>query len=276
MASQDTRLFKFEADFKQQHGEMTNKIDTILKAINDRIIGALPSDTVKNPKLNVNSTSPILSARSYPKKTLNAHPIPSIRSMLSKHVPRKQTIHKRTNCKWLAGGTKSYPVGIVKNVEVHIGRLKLLDDVYVIDMEKDPATPLLIGRGFLATANAVIDCRKAKIAVGEGITMSIFGVKEISQGNEEMPYWTTLGKRESYKPRPSTDSVGKKTPFYVKKNFVEHHLPWEWQLARDTMLNPFKDVLVFRKMIEFLGAIPINLKGNKESEELIKKKIDWN
>ncbi|GJV80251.1 hypothetical protein Tco_1516121 [Tanacetum coccineum] len=56
------RLSKFKADFKQQQGEMTNKIDTVLKAINDRITGALPSDTVKNPKLNVNSTSPVLSA----------------------------------------------------------------------------------------------------------------------------------------------------------------------------------------------------------------------
>ncbi|GJT75919.1 zinc finger, CCHC-type containing protein [Tanacetum coccineum] len=43
------------------------------------------------------------------------------------------------------------------------------------------------------------------------------------------------------------------------------------------MLNPFKDVLVFRKMVEFLGVIPINLKGNKWGlEELIKKKIEWN
>ncbi|GKD75828.1 DNA damage-inducible protein 1-like protein [Tanacetum coccineum] len=67
----------------------------------------------------------------------------------------------------LADGTKSYPVGIVKNVEVHIGRLKLLEDLYVIDMKKDPATPLLIGRGFLATASAVINCKKAKIATGE-------------------------------------------------------------------------------------------------------------
>ncbi|GJU03093.1 hypothetical protein Tco_1113431 [Tanacetum coccineum] len=66
MASQDTRLFKFESDFKQQQSEMTNKIDTVLKAITDRITGALPSDTVKNPKLNVNSTSLLLSSRSYP------------------------------------------------------------------------------------------------------------------------------------------------------------------------------------------------------------------
>nr|GEV77775.1 MAK10-like protein [Tanacetum cinerariifolium] len=63
MASQDARLSKFEADFKQQQSEMTNKIDTLLKAIIDRITGALPSDTVKNPKL---STSSVLFARSYP------------------------------------------------------------------------------------------------------------------------------------------------------------------------------------------------------------------
>ncbi|GJU68399.1 hypothetical protein Tco_1254658 [Tanacetum coccineum] len=63
MASQDARLSKFEADFKQQQSEMTNKIDTLLKAITDRIAGALPSDTVKNLKL---STSSVFSARSYP------------------------------------------------------------------------------------------------------------------------------------------------------------------------------------------------------------------
>ncbi|GJV89125.1 MAK10-like protein [Tanacetum coccineum] len=66
MASQDARLSKFEADFKQQQSEITNKIDTVLKAITDRIAGAFPSDTVKNPKLNVNTTTSVLSARSYP------------------------------------------------------------------------------------------------------------------------------------------------------------------------------------------------------------------
>ncbi|GJZ49249.1 hypothetical protein Tco_0603439 [Tanacetum coccineum] len=65
MASQDARLSKFEADFKQQQSEMTNKIDTMLKAIIDRIAGALPSDMVKNPKL---STYLVLSPRSYPTK----------------------------------------------------------------------------------------------------------------------------------------------------------------------------------------------------------------
>ncbi|GJV31187.1 hypothetical protein Tco_1391587 [Tanacetum coccineum] len=56
------RLSKFEADFKRQQGEMTNKIDTVLKAITDQIMGTLPSDMVKNPKLE---THLVLSALSY-------------------------------------------------------------------------------------------------------------------------------------------------------------------------------------------------------------------
>nr|GFB29247.1 hypothetical protein [Tanacetum cinerariifolium] len=72
----------------------------------------------------------------------------------------------------LADRTKSYPVGIEKNIEVHIGKLRLEEDFHVVDIEKDLTCHLLIGRGFLATASAVIDIKKAKIAVGEGVTRS--------------------------------------------------------------------------------------------------------
>ncbi|GJY75036.1 DNA-directed DNA polymerase [Tanacetum coccineum] len=307
---------------------MTNKIDTFLKAINDRMTGALPSDTVKNLKLNVNPTSSVSSARSYlaedpqsssrplnsvnaiktcfklandfqkdqlqvktltvnkigtlkpkePKKSLEyefkdlhlklpvlevlAHAsiynaildkyveslelgdfkpfdaladLGSCVNIIPLHLFKKLKIgllEETENVLGLADETKSYLIGIVRNVEVHTGKLKLLEDFYVIDMEKYPTCPLLIRRGFLATASAVIDCKKAKITVGEGIIRSIFRVKEINLGVEDEPYWTTLGKRVSYEPRPSTDGI---------------------------------------------GTIPINLKGNMwESDELIEKKIDWN
>ncbi|GJR77966.1 MAK10-like protein [Tanacetum coccineum] len=155
----------------------------------------------------------------------------------------------------LSDGTKSYPVEILKNVEVHMGRLKLIDDFYVIDMDKDPATSLLIGKGFLDTNNAVIDCKKSKLAVGEGITRSIFGVKEIDLGEEEVPDPLTM----------------------IRKTSLITLLPGEWEIARDAELNPFKDVLVFRRMVEFLGVIPIYLNENMwESKDLIENKIDWN
>ncbi|GKE70446.1 retrovirus-related pol polyprotein from transposon TNT 1-94 [Tanacetum coccineum] len=94
----------------------------------------------------------------------------------------------------LADGTKSYPIGIMRNVEVHVGKLKLVEYFHVIDMKKDPMCPLLVGRGFLANASSVIDCKKGKIVVGEGVTRSIFGVKEINLGVEDVPYWTTMRK----------------------------------------------------------------------------------
>ncbi|GJT95479.1 hypothetical protein Tco_1090997 [Tanacetum coccineum] len=74
------RLSKFESDFKQQQSEMTKKIDTMLKTITDQIAGTLPSDTVKNPKLN---TSPVLSACSYPSidPQCSSHPSTSINAI---------------------------------------------------------------------------------------------------------------------------------------------------------------------------------------------------
>ncbi|GJU19847.1 MAK10-like protein [Tanacetum coccineum] len=367
MASQDARLSKFEADFKQQQSKMTNKIGTVLKAITDRMAGALPSDTVKNPKLNINSTTSVLSARPYltlqpgmesktqqpeePEPTLKdefqdlhlnlpvlevlAH-APIYNAVLDKYVESLKLgksesafvqgevsakmedpglftlpcrlgdskpfdtladlgscvniiplyLFKKLNIGLLeetdhifglADRTKSYHVGIVKDVEVHIGKLKLLNDFYVIDMKKDPETLLLVGRGFLATTNAVIDYRMAKIAVEGGIRRSVFDVKGVDLGKKEAPYWTTLRKRESYKPHPSSNGVGAQIPYYARKDFLDCHLPREWEIARDDDINPFNDVLVFRRMVEFLGAIPINLKSNMwESEDLINNPIKWN
>ncbi|GKC94843.1 hypothetical protein Tco_1160285 [Tanacetum coccineum] len=47
-------------------------------------------------------------------------------------------------------------------------------------------------------------------------------------------------------------------------------------IARDAEINPFKDVLVFRRMVKYLRAIPINLKRNMwKSKDLIKTSINW-
>ncbi|GJS04626.1 hypothetical protein Tco_0321134 [Tanacetum coccineum] len=61
-------------------GEITNKINIVLKVITDRIAGTLPSDTVKNPKL---STTLVLSARSYPTidPQCSSHPSNSINAI---------------------------------------------------------------------------------------------------------------------------------------------------------------------------------------------------
>nr|GEV45211.1 retrotransposon protein, putative, unclassified [Tanacetum cinerariifolium] len=108
MASQDARLSKFKADFKRRQGEMTKKIDAVLKAITDQIAGTLPSDTIKNPKLG---THPVLSARSYPTmdpqcstqvhssiNTITIHPKQPGRSQIDEsNVELEERNHKSTN-----------------------------------------------------------------------------------------------------------------------------------------------------------------------------------
>nr|GEX63600.1 hypothetical protein [Tanacetum cinerariifolium] len=138
-------------------------------------------------------------------------------------------LEQTKNVLGLIDGTKSYHVGIVRGVDVYVGKLKLMEDFYVIDMKKNPTCPLLVGREFLATTGAVINYKKSKIAVGEGITRSIFGVREVFQGQEDVPYWTTIARQKSY---------------CLEKDFKDNHVPREWKIARDTELNPFRDVLV--------------------------------
>nr|GEW30620.1 MAK10-like protein [Tanacetum cinerariifolium] len=124
----------------------------------------------------------------------------------------------------LGSSVNLIPLNLFKKLK--IGLLKETKDVLGL-ADGNPTFPLLVGRGFLATASVVIDCKKTKIAVGEGITRSIFGVKEINFGEENIPYWTTIGKRESYTPRPSTDGIGARPPYDAKKDFMNHHLPEE-------------------------------------------------
>ncbi|GJU29547.1 hypothetical protein Tco_1173136 [Tanacetum coccineum] len=239
MASQDARISKFEADFKQYQSEMTNKIDTFWKAMNDRMTGALPSDTFKNVKLNVNHTSSVLSACSYPTGD------PQNYSSYLEDSKPFDTLADLRSC------VNLIPLSLLKRLKIRL--LEETEDVLGLadGTKSEPTCPLLVGRGFLATVGSIIDHRKAKIAVGKGITSSIFGVKEIDFGEENIPYWTTIGKHESYTPKTSKDGIGARSPYYAKKDFWDNHLPGVLEIDRDTELNTFKNVLVFRKMVIF-------------------------
>ena len=48
MASQEARIARFEADFKQQQSEMTNKLDNLLKALNNQVLSPPHKDARTN------------------------------------------------------------------------------------------------------------------------------------------------------------------------------------------------------------------------------------
>ncbi|GJV38188.1 hypothetical protein Tco_1410665 [Tanacetum coccineum] len=292
MASQDARLSKFEADFKRQQGEMTNNIDTVLKASTNQIAGTLPSDTpeesqvnepdIKQEEGNLGNTNS--NPQSDPLALIATEQIRKLNSMLESLGLVPQSSNAKFVCSKDDGEVMFIEIirddDEPRNEGPNKGKGATMEEPAVEYFDTFPRRDKLTYHRYHATLDTCIlkkvRLTLAKIAVGEGITRSVFGVKGVDLGEEEAPYWTTLGKRESYKPRPLSDGIGARTPYYARKDFLDCHLPGEWEIARDAELNPFKDTLVFRRMVEFLGAIPINLKSNMwESEDLIKKPINW-
>ncbi|GJR15198.1 MAK10-like protein [Tanacetum coccineum] len=93
----DARLSKFEADFKQQQSEMTNKIDTVLKAITDRIAGALPSDTQQSDSHDDEPAESEEEEKDSPEKTNtnpSASPDPSVSFITEKIVKKNDDSRK--------------------------------------------------------------------------------------------------------------------------------------------------------------------------------------
>ncbi|GKC06276.1 DNA-directed DNA polymerase [Tanacetum coccineum] len=69
----------------------------------------------------------------------------------------------------LADRSIQYPRGIVKNVLIKVDKFVLLIDFVILDMPEDYKVPIILGRPFLAIAQAMIDVfnKKIKLRVGD-------------------------------------------------------------------------------------------------------------
>ncbi|GKB06264.1 reverse transcriptase domain-containing protein [Tanacetum coccineum] len=54
------------------------------------------------------------------------------------------------------------PVGIARDVFVLVGKFTFPADFFIVDYERDPRVPLILGRPFLRTARALIEVREKK------------------------------------------------------------------------------------------------------------------
>ncbi|GJR71541.1 hypothetical protein Tco_0083906 [Tanacetum coccineum] len=152
---------------------------------------ALLSDTVKNPKLNVNPTSSVSSACSYSMEDpqSSSRPLNSINAIktcskqtndFQKGQPKFKTLTVNEIGTPKSNGPEQTLEDEFKDLHLNLPVLEVLAHAPIYnEILAKYVKSLELGRGFLATANAVIDYKKANIAVGEGITRSIFGVKGI-------------------------------------------------------------------------------------------------
>ncbi|GJR23332.1 reverse transcriptase domain-containing protein [Tanacetum coccineum] len=69
-----------------------------------------------------------------------------------------------------------YPVGIAKNMLVEVGKFTFPADFVILEMEEDSKVPLILGRPFLHTADAVIRVKQKQLNLGVGTERMIFNI----------------------------------------------------------------------------------------------------
>ncbi|GJV00083.1 reverse transcriptase domain-containing protein [Tanacetum coccineum] len=76
----------------------------------------------------------------------------------------------------LADRSFQYPVGIAENMLVEVGNFTFPADFVILEMEEDNKVPLILGRPFLHTADAVIRVKQKQLNLGVGTKRMIFNI----------------------------------------------------------------------------------------------------
>ncbi|GJX09488.1 reverse transcriptase domain-containing protein [Tanacetum coccineum] len=76
----------------------------------------------------------------------------------------------------LANRSFQYPVGIAENMLVKVGKFTFPTDFVFLEMEEDSKVPLILGKPFLHTADAVIRVKQKQLNLGVGTERMIFHI----------------------------------------------------------------------------------------------------
>nr|GEZ05910.1 reverse transcriptase domain-containing protein [Tanacetum cinerariifolium] len=89
----------------------------------------------------------------------------------------------------LADRSVSKPIGIAKDVSVKVGVFHFPADFVVVDFKRDPRVPLILGRSFLKTGQALIDVHKGELTLrirNEAITFNLDQTARYSANYNQM------------------------------------------------------------------------------------------
>ncbi|GJY52380.1 reverse transcriptase domain-containing protein [Tanacetum coccineum] len=81
-----------------------------------------------------------------------------------------------------------YPIRITKNMLVEVDKFTFPVDFVILEMKKDSKVPLILGRPFLHTADAVIRVKQKQLNLGVGMermTFSIDSTMKHSYSNDD-------------------------------------------------------------------------------------------
>ena len=88
----------------------------------------------------------------------------------------------------LADRTLTYPRGIVENLLVKVGKFIFPADFVILDIEEDEKIPIILGRPFLNTGDAVIEVRKGRLTLRLGDEEEVIKVYDTAKSFSSSPF----------------------------------------------------------------------------------------
>ena len=87
----------------------------------------------------------------------------------------------------MTGRSMTSPKGIIEDVLIKVGKFIFLVDFVLLHMEEDVKVPLILGRPFLATSQALIDVESGELTLSVGddkVRLSIYKKRQASEEEE--------------------------------------------------------------------------------------------
>ena len=151
MASQEARIARFEAEFNQQQAEMTNKIDNLLKALNNQVLSP-PQKDARNTNSGPQLKDPSSSKHVHFVNVVTIKPIDRNKEESDKDEVRLE-IEPKDEVKEVEVD-KEVKESEVDDVEEYFDRLPTKEErAYHKDLFDDPETPYFLGNPIIKTGD---------------------------------------------------------------------------------------------------------------------------
>ncbi|GJV22716.1 ribonuclease H-like domain-containing protein [Tanacetum coccineum] len=147
--------------------------------------------------------------------------------------------------------TQAEAMGILTNILCQVGVTTLIAKFLILDILIERDAPIVVGRGFMRTIGGIVNTPERLFSTFDGFCHQTFRVarsdvirnaKSDSDDEEEFEI-----KRNKFR-----------APIYGLKPipYLNCNDPAEQSLALQTIINPFRKISVWKKVVSFLGSLP--------------------
>ncbi|GJT14623.1 hypothetical protein Tco_0861665 [Tanacetum coccineum] len=164
-----------------------------------------------------------------------------------------EEVHNVKNGITMLNHSKAEPMGLLSDVLCQVGVTTIIEKFLILDMPIDRDIPILVGRGFLCTCGNILNTIDNITSIFDGICHQTFRAAKISldtaesDSDDEEEYAIQRNKfgASIYGPKPA--------------RYLNCNDPLDRSLALQEVLNPFRKICVWKKVVSFLGSLLVAL-----------------